>query len=213
MENKKEKPALRKAVLGRLPLYLEFLNKINKDPKSYISSSAIARETGFGEVLVRKDLQMVSGIGKVRVGYKISTLTRHIQKALDLNHAIEAIVVGAGNLGTALYLYSGFQDYGIKIEAAFDVDVNKVNLTSRKKIYPLIQMKQFIQDHNIRLAILTVPGFSAQYVCDKLVEAGIEAIWSFSPKKVVVPDTVVFHHEDLALSLAHLKTQLKNHKK
>jgi len=200
----------RQAIIGRLPLYLQFLQTVNRDPRSYISAASIAQEIGLGEVLVRKDLQVISGKGKPRVGYRVSSLTKDIEKALDFNNETKAIVVGAGHLGKALYAYSGFKQYGLKIVAAFDVDANKVTSYSKYVVYPFSELKKYVSENKIKLAILTVPAYTAQFVCDQLVKAGITAIWSFSSRKLIVPSNVVVKHEDLALSLAYLKNQMKD---
>lgn len=200
----------RQAIIGRLPLYLQFLQTVNRDPRSYISAASIAQEIGLGEVLVRKDLQVISGKGKPRVGYRVSSLTKDIEKALDFNNETKAIVVGAGHLGKALYAYSGFKQYGLKIVAAFDVDANKVTSYSKYIVYPFSELKKYVSENKIKLAILTVPAYTAQFVCDQLVKTGITAIWSFSSRKLIVPSNIVVKHEDLALSLAYLKNQMKD---
>ena len=54
------------SVLNRLPDYLHFVKYMSK--AEYVSSAAVAKALNLGEVQVRKDLQMVSGAGKPKVG-------------------------------------------------------------------------------------------------------------------------------------------------
>lgn len=196
------------ALIGRLPNYLQFLQTINKNPRHHISATTIAQEVGLGEVLVRKDLQIISGKGKPRVGYKVSSLTKDIEKALGINKVEKVILVGAGHLGMALYAFSGFKNYGMKIVAAFDVDNNKFENSAKFKVLPFSELNNYILENNIKIAILTVPTYSAQFACNQLVRAGIKAIWSFSPKKLAVPSDVFVKQEDLSLSLAYLKNKM-----
>lgn len=205
-----EKQVYRKAIIGRLPLYLRFLSTINRDPKSYISATRIAKEIGLGEVLVRKDLNHISGHGRPKVGYRISTLKKDLEAALDINDKIKAVIVGAGNLGMALYKYPGYQDFGIEVVAAFDIDSNKVKRYSKYKVLPYVELKPYVKENKIKVGIITVPAYSAQFACDQLVKAGIKAIWNFSSKELAVPNHVVVKNEDLALSLAYLKNNILN---
>lgn len=205
-----DKKHLSKPLIGRLPQYLQFLLSIKHNSHSYISATTISKEMGLGEIMVRKDLHSVSGRGRPRVGYRVVTLIKDIEEVLDFNNRIPTIIVGAGHLGMALFKYNGFAYYGIEIVAAFDIDISKVQTFNKYKIYPFSELKTYIKEHNIRLAILTVPMNNAQFACNQLVSSGIKAIWNFSPKKLIVPKNVVVKHEDLALSLAYLKNKLKN---
>jgi redox-sensing transcriptional repressor len=56
----------------------------------------------------------------------------------------------------------------------------------------------------MKLAILSVPGVSAQAVANQLVTAGIQAILNFSPLILQVPDNVVVNNVNLAIELENL---------
>lgn len=192
-----------KATLGRLPLYLQYLKKINSEN---ISSAIIARELFLGEVQVRKDLNQVSGVGKPKIGYKTIELIKSIEKCLGKEKVSNAILVGAGKLGRALLDYKGFEEYGIKIIAAFDHNPNKVN--ENEKIFSIDILEQYIRENNIQIGIIAVPSQNAQEICDILVNNNIKAIWNFAPVKLYIPNDIVFVQENLALSLAYLNNQL-----
>lgn len=191
-----------RATLGRLPLYLSYLKTIESE---YISSAAIAHELNLGDVLVRKDLSLVCGQGKPKLGFNRKGLVEALSKALEVGHSTPAVIVGAGKLGMALLDYSGFRDYGLEIIAAFDSDESKYTETfGQKPVYSMDGLKRFCLVHDVKLGIITVPEISAQLVCDALVGCGIEAIWNFSPLNLSVPERVTIRNENLALSLAHL---------
>jgi redox-sensing transcriptional repressor len=77
-------------------------------------------------------------------------------------------------------------------------------------VLPIREIETFCAEHDIKIGIITVGQGSAQEVCDKLVACGLKAIWSFAPCELSVPPTVLIRQEKLALSLAHLNSQIKN---
>ena len=53
-----------------------------------------------------------------------------------------------------------------------------------------------------------MPKVAAQDVLNKMVGAGIKAIWNFAPAPLRVPKDIVLKTEDLAASLAMLAGKL-----
>lgn len=202
--------AITRATLGRLPLYLQYLKSSDADGE-YISATKIANALKLGEVQVRKDLSSVSSGGKPKVGYIRENLIDDINTALGCDQTSNAVIVGAGKLGNALLGFDGFSDFGLKIVAAFDTDSAKYGKSvSDNPILPMEQLIPFCQENNIHIGIITVPLSAAQDVCDDMIKAGISAIWNFAPITLNVPESVIVSQENLALSLAHLKS-LSNH--
>ena len=203
-----EKVSISKATLGRIPRYLNYLKELSPDKVPYISATTISKALNLGEVQVRKDLAMVSGAGRPRLGYDIEMLMGQLEDCLGYNKLMRAVLVGAGRLGRALLQYDGFEHFGVKIMAAFDSNDRVINLDSKTEILPMNQFDSFCKEHNIRIGIITVGEGSAQAVCDQMVKSGITAIWNFAPCKLQVPNGVLLQNENLALSLAHLRNQL-----
>ena len=205
-----------KSVLKRLPGYHAYLKGIQNPDSPYISATAIANALDMGEVQVRKDLAMVSDGGRPKVGYVREHLIEDIEQFLGYDNTTDAILVGAGRLGQALLGYNGFDEYGLNILAAFDIRPETKRKDSGKPILPLDQMVPFCQEHKILMGILTVPTEFAQEACDRMIRAGIKAIWNFSPTHLDVPDHVMVHNENMANSLAilsmHLQAQMKDRK-
>ena len=197
-----------KATLGRIPRYLTYLRELSSDQVPYISATTIAKALGFGEVQVRKDLSIVSGAGRPRLGYETDVLITQLEDCLGYNQLTNAVLVGAGRLGRALLQYDGFERFGVKIAAAFDCNDRVITFDAKTDILPMHQFDAFCREHHVHLGIITVGEGSAQDVCDQMVRSGIKAIWNFAPCKLQVPDNVLLHNENLALSLAHLRNQL-----
>ena len=115
------------------------------------------------------------------------------------------IMVGVGNLGSALLRYKGFAMQGFEIVAAFDADIRQSRLKQlQMNLLPMQDLTVFIRHKHIKMAILAVPGTAAQEVANQLVEAGIQAILNFAPIILQVPDSVVVNNVDLAIELENL---------
>ena len=195
-----------RAALGRIPVYLRFLESLPQDTET-VSATVIAKELGFGEVQVRKDLGAICGSGKPRIGYTVSDLKESLESLIDSRNG-KTVIVGAGKLGRALLDYGGFSDYGLDILAAFDTEVSQNN-ASGKPILPIDGLHDFCKENDVSIGVITVPAKAAQEVCDKLCQSGIKAIMSFAPCKLTAPEGVAIQYENMALSLAHLKTQIE----
>ena len=205
-----DKSGISKATLGRLPHYLQFLRELSVDDVPYISATVIAKKLSLGEVQVRKDLSAVSGAGKPKVGYKTADLIKSIEAHLGLGDMTNAVLVGAGKLGKALLEFDDFEDYGVKIIAAFDCNQNPIKYNRSIEILPMNDFDSFCKKNNVKIGIITVGAGSAQDVCNRMIESGIMAIWNFAPCNLEVPDGILIKQERLALSLAYLNNKLVN---
>lgn len=195
-----------KATLSRMPLYLHFLQEEASKGSQYISSTVIAQNISVSAVLVRKDLAFVSSeSGRPRLGFLVNRLIVDIEKFLGYDNLSETIIVGAGGLGRAFLGYEGFKNNGLNIVAAFDVSEKLIGTkVAGKDILPLSQMAAFVRERNIKIGIITVPKTAAQDVLNRMVDAGIKAVWNFAPAPLRAPKDVVLKTEDLAASLAML---------
>ena len=202
-----------RAVLKRLPGYLNYLRSLPEEFGAYISATAIANALGMGEVQVRKDLAMVSDGGRPKLGYLRVGLIEDINQFLGYDNATEAILIGAGKLGQALLGYSGFSAYGLNILAAFDAKPSAKATEEGKPIFPMEQLESFCRNNKVLMGIITVPVECAQTVCEQLIQCGIKAIWNFAPTHLDVPPHILVQNENMATSLAllsmHLQAQMK----
>lgn len=194
------------ASLRRLPGYLRTLKDKKENGITNISSTVLANDLELNPIQVRKDLALVSkSDGKPGVGFNIDELIYDLEDFLNINNITDAIVVGAGKLGSALMNYKGF-DKSINILMAFDNDKLKCD---NKKIFYINKMEDLIRRMNIHIGIITVPKESAQDVCDMMVRSGVRAIWNFAPIRLKVNKDVIVKNEDLSASLLVLLNLLK----
>jgi redox-sensing transcriptional repressor len=197
------------ACVKRLPAYLQLLRVLQGEGHEYVSGTVLATTHNLEPVIVRKDLAVTGVTGTPRLGFKVSELINAIEKFLGWDHQAKAVLAGVGNLGSALLGYRGFENYGLRIVGAFDQDPQKVGTwVQGRKVMAMSQLAAFVRRGNIQLGVLTAPGEAAQGIADLMVNAGIRGIWNFAPVKLVLPDKVVTHKEDLAEGLAVLSHRL-----
>ena len=205
-----------KAVLKRLPGYLVYLKSIQDQEYPYISATALANALGMGEVQVRKDLASVSDGGRPKIGYLRDSLIDDIEQFLGYDNTTDAVLIGAGKLGQALLDYHGFEEYGLNVLAAFDINPTRDHTDGGKPIPHIDKLEQFCQANKVLMGIITVPDSHAQEVCDQVIDCGITAIWNFAPIHLEVPSHILVQSENMATSLAvlsmHLQAQIKDKK-
>lgn len=211
-----ERKEISKSVLKRLPVYLAYLKNMPEDAPAFISATSVANALGMGDVQVRKDLAMVSDGGRPKVGYCREDLIDDIEQFLGYDSTNNCVLIGAGKLGLALLGYSGFDEYGLNIMAAFDAAPSRETTDSGKPIYPMEKLESYCRTNKVAMGIITVPAACAQQVCNQMIAAGIKAIWNFAPTHLEVPAHILVQNENMATSLAvlsmHLQVQMKEKK-
>ena len=200
-----------KAVLKSLPGYLAYLKNTQDQDSLYISATALANALGMGEVQVRKDLASVSDGGRPKIGYLRESLIDDIEQFLGYDNTTDAVLIGAGKLGQALLCYRGFEEYGLNVLAAFDINPTRGATDEGKPILHIDQLEHFCRARKVLMGIITVPDSHAQEVCDKLIACGIKAIWNFAPVHLEVPSHILVQSENMATSLAVLSMHLQAH--
>ncbi len=207
-----EKIEISKQALKRLPYYLNYLKALKSKEIKDISAPVIAKEMKLNEVQVRKDLAAVSLFGgRPKIGFNVEELIRVIESYLGYDNVMDAVLVGAGNLGKALLSYQELRNYGMSIVAAFDSDEavlgTEINDTH---VFSIDKLEDLCRRLKVHIGIITVPATAAQGVCDLLVESGILAIWNFAPVHLNVPDHILVQNENIAVSLAMLSKHLQS---
>ena len=115
------------------------------------------------------------------------------------------MLVGAGNLGKALLGYKGFLEQGFKVVAAFDEDASKFEKDiAGITVYPMNKLDEIVKEKQIKMAILTVPETVCQEVAEKVVAAGVKAIFNFAPKQLKLPADVKVRHIDMTVEIERL---------
>lgn len=200
-----------KQAMARLPYYLAYLKDKKSKGIDFVSASSIARDLKLNDVQVRKDLNSIAtNHGSPHVGHNVKNLIKDLESYIDVNYEKRAVIIGTGSLGKALMSYDGLDSYGLNIVCGFDVNKNLIGSSiNDRPIYDIKRLKEVIDNQNIDIAILTLPAYVAQDVCDILMETKIKAIWNYAPIKLRVKDDVYLHNENLASSLTIIYKHLK----
>jgi redox-sensing transcriptional repressor len=184
-------------IVGRLPLYLRMLQHMADEGRQITSSQELGERLGISAAQIRKDLSQFGEFGKQGTGYNIKYLSEQLSSILNVDRVWDIAVIGAGDIGNALARYQGFTNRGFRVALVFDNDTIKVgNQIGAFVIQDIANLKELIQEHNIKIAMLTVPAIYAQDVTEQLIEAGIEAILNYAPIDLNVPSEVHVQHID-----------------
>lgn len=200
-----EKIDIPKKAIYRLSIYHRCLQRLHDNGEETVSSSALAKAAGVKPAQLRKDLAYFGQFGTRGLGYPVEMLASMIRDLLGRERLQPVVLIGAGNLGSALLHYQGFQKEGFEVICAFDADPEAAR--ARGIDIPVKsdqEIEAFVREEGVKLAILCVPAVSAQSVVVRLVASGVQGILNFSPVMLEVPDDVVVNNVDLALELEHL---------
>lgn len=197
-------------MVKRFPLYLRVLQEMATRGDVFASGAVVAKALSLDPIVVRKDLSRTGVRGKPRMGFPLHDLISAIERYLGWNANTDAVLAGAGRLGSALLGYPGFQHQGFKIVAAFDANPKKRGKIAGVPVYPAAQIAETVRKLKVSLGILTVPADQAQAAADAMMAGGIRGIWNFTPIQLSVPPDVIVKREDLAASLAVLSHRLRH---
>ena len=199
------KLAIPRKSIYRFSLYLRCLQGLSRDNVSTVSSERLAKAAKVNPAQLRKDLAYLGTPGRRGFGYYVTELKDRIDALMGTNQLTPIVLVGAGNLGSALLAYQGFQEVGFEIVAAFDAATGHAPPKgSPVEIQPMEKLAGFIGSRGITLAILAVPAIAAQSVANDLAGYGIRGILNFSPVLLELPAGVLAHNVNVALELQNL---------
>ena len=196
----------------RQPRYYRYLGELLEDGVERISSNDLSKRMKLTASQIRQDLNNFGGFGQQGYGYNVKYLHTEIGKILGLENKHNFIIVGAGNLGQALANYSHFENQGFILKGIFDVNPTLRGMSIRDvPVRMMSEMKDFIKENNIEIAVLTIPKECAIDVAKDLVDAGIQAIWNFAHVDLNVPDNVIVESVHLSESLMRLSYNISRY--
>jgi redox-sensing transcriptional repressor len=191
-------------VIERLPVYLNVLIQLRQDGQSTVSSARLGELTGVNPAQIRRDLTHFGTFGRRGVGYDVVNLIDRIQRILGSDVTHRLVLVGAGNLGSAIAAYDGLRKHGFVVTAVFDADPAKIGSRLGDLIVrDAAELERLVSEQSIRIGVVAVPPAAAQDVTDRLASAGIRVILNYTPSIVRVPDGVTLHNTDPVQELLH----------
>ena len=207
----KQTKVISKAVIKRLPRYRRYLGELKKRGVEKISSKDLSELIGYTASQIRQDLNNFGGFGQQGYGYSVENLYNEISNILGLNKEYKTVIVGYGRLGQAMASYIDKNEKQFRIAGIFDVSDKVVNeVFKNAQVYAFNDLKEFVVENDIEIAVITVPREKGQVVADTLVEAGIKGIWNFSSVDLELPDNVCVENVHMSDSLHALAYYMKD---
>ncbi len=196
------------SVIRRLPRYYRFLKELEKNGITRISSKELSERMGFTASQIRQDFNCFGGFGQQGYGYNVPQLCREIQNILGIQNQYPCILIGVGNLGRAITSHMPFSKLGFRLTGIFDNSPKVIGASiSGYTVMDYENVEEFCRAETPIMAVLCVPGESAEAVADKLYELGVHAFWNFSHFDVAMkhPDAVVenVHMNDSMMTLCY----------
>ncbi len=199
------RPIIPRKTIYRLSIYSRCLARLRENEIGTVSSEALAKAAGVKPTQLRKDLAYFGTFGTRGLGYDVAELSGKISDELGTSSLQPVILVGVGHLGLALISYRGFEKEGFEIIAAFDAEPGrKRDKKISQPLLPMAEMPGFIAEHNVKMAILSVPAAVAQEVANTLIDCGVAGILNFAPIVLAVPEDVMVNNVNLAIELENL---------
>lgn len=190
------------ATVVRLPVYRRILSELLRESRGTVHSEQLATLAHVNAAKVRKDLSLLGSFGTRGTGYDVAFLLGQIDRALGAENDWPVVVIGVGNLGTALVNSEGFGTRGFRILALFDADPAVVGReVGGLRVRPIDALEELAGLASSAIGVITTPASAAQEVTDVLVRIGVTAILNFAPTVLTVPSDVLLRHVDLGTEL------------
>lgn len=200
------------AVIKRLPRYYRYLEHLEQEGVSKVSSGTLASLLGVTASQVRQDFCNFGGFGQHGYGYDVGYLKRKLAEILGLDRQYDMIIVGAGNIGRALAGYKNFAAEGFKVRALFDVEV-KDPFVGDVPVYKIDKLAEYVKEHGCDIAVIATQKNVASDVASQLVALGVKSLWNFAPIDLEVPKDVAVENIAMSESLYVLSYRMKNQEK
>ncbi|GIW99762.1 MAG: redox-sensing transcriptional repressor Rex [Pirellulaceae bacterium] len=201
------------ATAHRLGLYLRELQHFHRAGVETIKSNVLGNRLGLSDSQIRRDLALFGEFGKRGVGYDVAGLVQALRRALGTDGTWNTILVGLGNLGSALIRYRGFQQQGFVLRAVFESDPTKIGtLIDGIPVFSIDSLEEKVPLLRARLAILAIPAQDAPQIARRLADIGIAGILNFAPVSLPLQKELAIVDVDLAVELQRLAFAVANWK-
>lgn len=191
--------------LNRLSFYLRCLRHLQEQGVKRVSSQEMAKKYHLSAAQIRKDLAQFGEFGIRGVGYDVDELAAHLNELLGLDRDHAMLIVGMGNLGSALAQYLGFNYGSFHVVAGVDNDPGKIGRDMGTFVVRSTDdLPAVVRESGAEIGVLAVPPEAAQENYDKLADAGIKAVLNFAPVRLKRLPGVPLKNVDLRINLEEL---------
>ncbi len=190
----------------RLPIYFRCLADLKERNIRIVSSGELASKAGIKASQFRKDLSYFGEFGIQGLGYPVEALLARITEIMQLDRRRRVVLLGAGNLGSALGNFPGFARWGFDVKYIFDSDPRKVGTLIAD--IPVEDISLLPRPLHVDLAILAVPPEAARGCADLLAASGVKAVLNFTSEPFPPPEGMLVRNVNLTHELAILAYHL-----
>ena len=196
--------------VARLSIYLRCMDRLLELGLETVSSQEMARRFNLNSAQIRKDLAYFGEFGVRGVGYNVRELRQYVVEILGLDRERRLVIVGAGNLGTALCHYSSFSGGNFLVVGILDSDPSRIGdpTPAGLLVEDAARIGEIVAQRQVEIGVITTPASSAQAVADSMIDAGLKAILNFAPIRVRGVDGVLVKTVDLGVHLEELSFHL-----
>ena len=199
-------PEVSQAVIKRLPRYFRYLREVIRQGKSRVSSAELSKMMNVTASQIRQDLNCFGGFGQQGYGYNVNYLYAKICELLGVGCGFRALVIGAGNLGSALVRSSMFEKRGVDVVAMVDVREGVIGkVIGGVTVYDMAELESLCEKFSVDIVILTLPKEHATDAAQRLLKTGVKGIWNFTGKELDLHESgIVVENEHIGDSLMTL---------
>ena len=202
-------------VIRRLPRYYRFLYDLKEKGVTRISSRELSQKMRLTASQIRQDLNCFGGFGQQGYGYIVDQLYAEIGRILGMDQLTKTILVGVGNLGTAVGNHIEFKARGFNLIGLFDDNPALVGDTrADMTIRSTDELEEFCRKEKPEMAVLCIPKEAAPRLVEVLVNCGIKGFWNFSHYDILHdhPNVIVenVHMGDSLMTLSYHMVQKDN---
>ena len=199
-----------KATMSRFPVYLKALRKMQHEGKETCLSSELFEITGIQDTTIRRDFTYLSktdNFGRRGRGYDVKHLIDGLSEVLGLGLDEPIILIGVGNLGSAILKYNRWQYTVGKIVCGYDMDKNVITRIETQQRYVTdIEIKALCDLFNVTLAI----SENVQETVNRLMKLGIKGIVDFTHSHFMVQEGVEVQTVDVVVAIQELVIKMKS---
>jgi redox-sensing transcriptional repressor len=207
---KKEKVSI--PVVRRLPRYYRYLSELLKNQVLKTSSYDLSAKMGLTASQIRQDFNCFGGFGQQGYGYNVELLHDKIADILGLTDRKNLVIIGAGNLGSALAKHINFEKRGFNLTGIFDISPDIIGKKINDQVVKDFSLiSECFAKNPPNVAVLAVPRNVANQTAEYLVSLGVKGFWNFSNAEINIPG-VYFENVHLGDSLMTLSYRISHHK-
>lgn len=180
-----------------------------------VFSDNLADALGVSASQVRKDFAAFDMQGVRRGGYQVADLLERLSKLLGMADSLPVVVIGCGNIGTALLQTYGGKREGVRVVAGFDINPQALAPQAEVPILDVHELLPFLAKNQIRVAILAVPDEATGNIMNVLRRSAVQGVLNFTRAPLRTDVHCLVQSIDIRMeieklfSLVHLRRQEK----